>query len=103
MDTGADTQSVYHAQVHHAMILLLVIPEPATVSHHQKRRLYQPFSTWVLERVKPHCPRPSTVCNDLPSVLCIRTVLVMFHPWENGENSSSNQLLCSEAQLRGPG
>ena len=67
MDTGADTQSVYHAQVHHAMILLLVIPEPATVSHHQKRRLYQPFSTWFLERVKPHCPRPSTVCNDLPS------------------------------------
>lgn len=96
-------QSVHHAQARHTVMLLLVIPELATVPHHQKRRLSQPFSTWVLKRVKPHCPKPSTVCNDLPSFLCIRTVLVMFHPRENGENSSSSQLLCFVAQLRSPG
>lgn len=84
-------------------MLLLVIPELATVSRHQKRRFYQPFSTWFLERVKPHCPKPSTVCNDLPSFLCIRTILVMFQPQEYRENSSSSQLLCSAAQLRSPG
>lgn len=53
----------------HTVMLLLVIPELATVPHHQKRRLSQPFSAWVLKRVKP-CPKPSTVCNNLPSFLC---------------------------------
>ena len=47
-------------QARHTVMLLLVIPELANVSHHQKRRFYQPFSTWFLERVKPHCPKPSS-------------------------------------------
>lgn len=47
----------YHSDVTE----ILVTPELATLSSHQKRRFYQPLSTWFPARIKPHC-------NDLTSV-----------------------------------